>query len=528
VSLDEQAAQLDRKGIVELLASRQQLTQSVADLAARNETLTRQLEWFKRQLFGPKSERRPELSEIRQSFLGEWAADRPNTGGPTITVPEHRRRAGVRRDDQESEDGELRFDPSVPVEEIRVPTPKPADGAYEVIGQKTTHRLAQRPGTYVVLKYVREVIKRREDGRLSCTPAPAAVLGKSIADVSLLAGLVIDKFRYHLPLYRQHQRMEAAGIRLARSTLTSLVHRTADLLAPIYQAQLASVRTSRVLAMDETPIKAGRRGRRKMHTAYFWPVYGDRDEVVFPFSPTRAGTTVHEILGQYSGVLLTDGYAAYDSYAATVRTVVHAQCWGHGRRQFLQAEAIEPELTVLALEFIRRLYEAEARLRKKSLDDAPLLEARATHCKPIVDEFFAWLPKVLQERVLLPSNPFTEAAHYALEREARLRVFLAYPGVPIDTNHLEREIRPIALGRKNWMFCWTEVGAKYVGILQSLLTTCRLQGVDPYTYLVDVLQRVDSHPAGDVAKLTPRLWKEHYAADPLRSDIDRLDKNSVS
>lgn len=137
----------------------------------------------------------------------------------------------------------------------------------------------------MILKYVREVIKRREDGALSCPPAPASVLGKSFADVSLLAGLVLDKFRYHLPLYRQHQRMQAAGIRLARSTLTGLVLRTADLLKPIYEAQLLSVRTSAVVSMDETPIKAGRTGSGKMRTAYFWPVYGDRHEVVFPFAP---------------------------------------------------------------------------------------------------------------------------------------------------------------------------------------------------------------------------------------------------
>jgi hypothetical protein len=104
-------------------------------------------------------------------------------------------------------------------------------------------------------------------------------------------------------------------------------------------------------------------------------------------------------------------------------------------------------------------------------------------------------------------------------------VFLEYPDVPIDTNHLERELRVIALGRKNWMFCWTEIGADYVGVFQSLIVTCRLQGIDPYTYLVDVLQRVEDHPASDVAALTPRLWKERFGADPRRSVID-LDVNN--
>jgi hypothetical protein len=316
--------------------------------------------------------------------------------------------------------------------------------------------------------------------------------------------------------------MAAAGIRLARSTLTDLMHRTANLLQPIYESQLHSVVSGSVVAMDETPIKVGRKHRGKMKTGYFWPIYGDRDEVVFPFSDSRSGAFIQEVLGEYSGVLLTDGYTAYEKYAARINGVVHAQCWSHTRRHFLKAEDIEPELTATALEYIRRLYDEEGELNRRRLDATKRLEQRAKQCKPIVDEFFEWLKTTLEQRALLPSSPFTGAADYALAREGSLRVFLEYPDVPIDTNHLEREIRPIALGRKNWMFCWTEVGAQCVGIFQSLIATCRLQGIDPYTYLVDVLQRVDDHPASDVAALTPRLWKERFADDPRRSDIDKI------
>jgi hypothetical protein len=273
------------------------------------------------------------------------------------------------------------------------------------------------------------------------------VLGKSLADVSLLACMAIDKFRFHLPLYRQHQRMAAAGVHLARSTLTGLVHRTADLLQPIYEAQLYSVVSGSVVAMDETPIKAGRKRRGKMKTGYFWPIYGDRDEVVFPFSDSRSGAVIREALGEYCGVLLTDGYPAYEKYAEQINGVVHAQCWSHTRRHFLKAEDIEPQLTATALGYIRKLYEEEGELGRCVLEDTKRLEQRGKQCKPIVDEFFEWLKETLAERLLLPSNPFTAAADYALAREGPLRVFLEYPDVPIDTNHLEREIRPIALGR---------------------------------------------------------------------------------
>jgi transposase len=173
----------------------------------------------------------------------------------------------------------------VPVQKIVLPTPEVATlapDAYEVIGEKVTYRLAQQPGAYVVLKYVRKVIKLKETAQVRCPPAPPAVFEKSMADVSLLAGLLIDKFAYHLPLYRQHQRLAAVGITLDRGTLTQWVHRTADLLTPIYHALLSSILQSHVLTMDETPIKAGHKSKGKLQTGYFWPLYGDQDEIAFP------------------------------------------------------------------------------------------------------------------------------------------------------------------------------------------------------------------------------------------------------
>ena len=120
----------------------------------------------------------------------------------------------------------------------------------------------------------------------------------------------------------------------------------------------------------------------------------------------------------------------------------------------------------------------------------------------------------------MPSNPLAKALHYAWQRQEALQAYLSDPDVPIDTNHLERALRPIPMGRKSFLFCWTELGAKRVGIIQSLLVTCRLHGVHPYTYLVDVLQRIGEHPVSRVSELTPRLWKKHFADNPIRSDLE--------
>jgi len=495
-------------------------------LVARIAELERQVAWFQRQLFGEKSERRHSDPPPAQMALGEGLGDTAPATLPPQPVAAHQRQRAAKA---QGEEPALFFDPErVPVETINVPNPAIAGlpaAAYEVIGEKVTHR----PGRYVVLKYVRALVKVKDTAALSCPPASASVLDGGRADVSFLAGLIVDKFLYHLPLYRQHQRLLAAGVEVSRQWLTQQVLAVALLLAPIVAAQLAGIRACRVKAMDETPIKAGRQGPGKLHQGYFWPIWGDTDdggggEIVFLYRPSRAAIHVREGLGDSPGegaVLLTDGYGAYAQYAARTG-IVHAQCWTHTRRTFERAKDIEPAASAEALERIGALYRIEAQIRAQGLTGAAKRDWRLTHAKPVVDAFFVWAETQIARAALLPSNPLTKALHYALERREALSVYLDDPEVPIDTNHLERALRPIPMGRKNWLFCWSEVGAEAVATLQSLMVTCRLHDIDPYDYLVDVLQRIDRHPAREVHLLTPRLWKQHFAADPLRSDLQRL------
>lgn len=495
--------------------------------------LRRQLEWFKRQLFGSKSERVAVYADPQQMHLGEFCGQElalpPTSDGSSQHVPAHTRR---KPGSDFADDGASVpfFDESkVPVQTIEVPNLEMQGlepGQYEVVGQKISHRLAQRPGSFVVLKYVRTVIKRHDTRTLHCPTVPSGVIEGSRADVSLIAGMLVDKFAWHLPLYRQHQRLIAAGFKLSRPWLTQLVQQGAALLEPLYEAQLDSIRHSRVKAMDETPIKAGHVRASpaqpgKMGRGYFWPVYGELDEVCFPYFESRRHEHVEQALGLRNApasVLLSDGYEAYASYAAKTG-VTHAQCWVHSRRKFFEAQGAEPQAAAEALRQIGALYGIEDDIRSAGLCGQAKRLHRLTHSKPRVEQFFDWVDRQFEQQGLLPSNPLTKALAYVRERRAGLAVFLDDADVPMDTNHLERSLRGIALGRRNWLFCWTEVGARHAGIVQSLIVTCRLHGIDPYTYLVDVLQRVGQHPAARVAELTPRLWKRHFASNPLRSDL---------
>lgn len=188
---------------------------------------------------------------------------------------------------------------------------------------------------------------------------------------------------------------------------------------------------------------------------------------------------------------------------------------------FFEAQGAEPQAAAQALSQIGKLYKIEEDIRQAGLTGQAKQLHRLTHSKPHVDRFFEWIEHQFEQHGLLPSNPLTKALAYARERRPGLEVFLKNADVPMDTNHLERALRAIPMGRRNWLFCWTEVGARHAGIVQSLAVTCRLHGIDPYTYFVDVLQRVGQNPAARVAELTPRLWKQHFADKPLRSDLHR-------
>lgn len=504
------------------------LREEYSTLTEENQQLKARIAWFEKQLFGRKSEKRVIENPYQDDFLTPPTTT-PAEPEAKITVSYERGTAKKVRPDNCTTDAGLRFSDEVPVEIIRITPPEligESANDFEIVDTKISRKLAQQPASYVVLQYETPVIKHKTTQAITTTPMPAQVLDSSIADVSLLVGLLVDKFLYHLPLYRQHQRMGLQGITVSRASLTNWVKRTIELLRPIVEAQLAHVLLSKVLAMDETPIKASRSEKGKMKTGYFWPIYGEDHEVVFTYNESRGRQHIESTLKKhFQGTLITDGFSAYARFAEQTQGVTHAQCWVHSRRNFIEAESLDKTATDQAVDFIARLYKIEEHINTNKLTGDKKHEYRLTHSKPIVDQFFTWSAAQLQRHELTPTHKLRKALNYVISRETELRVFLEDPQVPMDTNHLEREIRPITLGRKNWLFCWTELGAEHVGLIQSLISTCKLHGINPNTYLTDVLQRTSIHPASQVADLTPRVWKEKFAKHSLRSVLQSKTEN---
>ena len=261
--------------------------------------LQRQLDWFKRQIFGTKSERI--IPDAQQLHLGQVLGEMPPQAAspqPEQTVPPHKRRK-AQSDFAEDHAGAF-FDASkVPVETITCPALRRRGSPPSSMRLSARRSATVWPSVRAAMwfKRMRPIIKRLDTQTLHCAPAPTGVLEGSRADVSFIAGVLVDKFRWHLLLYRQHQRLLDAGLTLSRPWLTQLVQQAARLLTPIVDAQLASILAGHVITMDETPIKAGQAGGGKMKATYFWPVYGDHDEVCFPHFTSRRAEHVQQVLG---------------------------------------------------------------------------------------------------------------------------------------------------------------------------------------------------------------------------------------
>lgn len=516
------AAEAARKEAEAKLKTADLRTQSkdaeVTKLSGVVDDLKEQIAWLLKLFKGPMSERRSwqSLEPDLQLMLEGLALELPESPPPaneTVKKNESRRR----KNPTSVGKGRVRYGPDAAVVDFELPVSGidgiPAD-QLELVEDKVTERIVRVESPYFMLR-IHQKVYRKKDCLEEIHPEPfPEVLPGCICDVSVLAGLGVDKYHYHLPIYRQHQALENAHIFLDRGNMIRMLHRTAELLEPIYEKLMCSVLRSSLLTVDETPTPAGRK-KGKTGKGYFWVFYGDHGELFFLFSPSRARKVLDDALEGFEGQLLCDGYAAYESFVAITEGTTLCQCWSHTRREFLKAEKREPERVKWILRQIKALYEIDERTRGKPAEE--ILAARQSEMKPLVTELFDFLKKTIAEETFVPSDRFLKAAGYALHREEALKVFLDDPKIPMDTNHVERQLRGQAVGRKNWLFHVTEEGARHAAIFYSLIRSCVLCGINPMTYLVDVLQRIDTHPSSQTELLIPRLWKEHFAKEPMRS-----------
>jgi len=373
------------------------------------------------------------------------------------------------------------------------------------MGEEITEVLEWAPGELFVKKYVRPKYAMPSNAGVLIGELPSRPLDKAMAGPGLLAQIVIDKYVDHLPLYRQMQRFERGGLKLPYSTLTDWVGSTCRLITPLYEALKTEVLKSRYLHADETPIKVMDKDKKgQTHRGYYW-VYQNslKKTVFFDYQESRGREGPSGILEHFQGYLQTDGYSAYEAFDKK-EGITLINCMAHARRMFHEALQNDEARASYALEQIARLYTIERICKEQPLNYAETAEARRQKSVPLLESLGQWMKEQYME--VAPKSAIGKALAYSLERWTRLSLYTKDGMLSIDNNAVENSIRPVAIGRKNYLFAGSHEAAQRSAMLYSLLGTCKMHGIEPYAWLHDVLERIADHPINKIKDLLPN----HY------------------
>ena len=376
------------------------------------------------------------------------------------------------------------------------------------IGEEITEELEYTPPEFLVNRYIRPKYvwpEQEEKGVLIAAP-PSRPIPKAIAGPALLAIIMIDKFVYHLPFYRQMQKYKRQGITLPVSTLCGWNAKTCELLEPLYKTLLKLVLQSGYIQADETPIRVmDKQKKGKTHRGYHW-VYHSPEQglVLFDYRPGRGTEGPAQLLRNYKGYLQTDGYSVYEYFEQRPGIRLTA-CLAHVRRYFDQALHNDRKRAEAALLLIQGIYDIERKAREQKMDQEQRKALRLEKARPLMDELGNWLKDNYQQ--VLPKSPIGKAMQYLLGRFNYMARYLEDGRLEIDNNLAENQIRPVAIGRKNYLFAGSHDGARRAAMLYSLFGTCKAHDVDPFQWLRDVLSRINDHPMQRLEVLLPHKWK---------------------
>lgn len=388
---------------------------------------------------------------------------------------------------------------------------------YQIIGEEVTEVLVLVPASFKVKRIIRRkwALKSNsisESKGVLIAPIPSRTVKRGLFDESVLAHLLISKYIDHLPLYRQKKIFEREGMIIPPSTLTDNTAAACQALEPIYHALKREVLANLYLQADETSIKVLQSEKKgACHLGYYWAYHAPVDGLVlFDYQPGRGQDGPKKLLQNFTGVLQSDGYAVYQALFKNSDKVNQLYCMAHIRRKFDEAVGYDKERATYAVEQIAKLYKIEKDIREAitPLSESEIVEVRRSQASPILHEIKQWMlaeyPKVL------PSSPIGKAFSYALPLWDNMFYYTLHGHLQIDNNAIENAIRPISLGRKNYLFAGTHQTARNAAMVYSLFATCKKHEVNPQQWLMGVLQNLnDPEYEGKFSDLLPHRWKNN-------------------
>lgn len=372
-----------------------------------------------------------------------------------------------------------------------------------LIGEDISEQLDVEPARFFVHRHIRPQYACRACESVSAAPIPPAVIDGGMAAVGLLAWVIVGKYMDHLPLYRLEGIAARSGVTLARSTLAEWVGRLGVALGPLAERLAELLRQRAVLHADETPVRQLDPGSGKTHRAYLWAYRSNTLDtgppiVVFDYQTSRSGEHARHFLKGWQGSLMVDDFGGYK--ALFTAGVVELACMAHARRKFFELNQAQPNVVAQeALVRIAALYAIEHRARELSVEERTALRSR--EAAPLLDSLHIWLKAT---RLTVANGGGTaKAIDYSLKRWPALARYATDGALPIDNNPVENAIRPVCLGKKNWLFVGSERAGKRAAAIQSLLATAVLNGLDPAAWLRDTLEKLPTCRDSDIDSLLP-------------------------
>lgn len=373
------------------------------------------------------------------------------------------------------------------------------------IGEDVTETLAYKPCELFVKKVIRPKLLDVAANRVWQAPAPDRSFERSSVDPSLVAQVIVEKYVDHLPLHRQQKRYLRLGVTISDSSIGDWLTTSANLLLPLYQAHALLVLKTGYLHADETIIKVLDSDKKgATHQGYYW-VYQCHEQklVLFDYRTGRGREGPQSILENYQGYLQTDGYQVYDDFANKPGIIV-LNCMAHARRKFMEALPNDKIRASHVLAEIQKLYAIERHLTDNAITGEDKLQYRQLHAVPLLKELGLWMQKTYPE--VLPGSAIGKAIFYSLNRWDKLNLYATNEKLNPDNNMVENSIRPVVIGRKNYLFAGSHAAAQRAAMFYSLLATCKNYQINPYDWLHDVLIRIAKHPINRIQELLPQKW----------------------
>jgi transposase len=493
-----------------------ELLESLSRQSYLNEKLQHQLEQLLRQRYGKKGERidPAQLLLFAQEILAQAeAAPTPAAAPKPVPAP-----ALTPNGPKKNGHGRKPLPTSLPRRPVVHDVPPqqrlcPDCGVDRTcIGQEVSEQLEYVPASFLVLEHIRPKYACQAcQGNVVIADRLPAPIEKGLPGPGLMAHVAVSKYADHQPLYRQEGIYKRFGVEISRSTMCDWMAVAAELLAPIVKLMQSEILTSKVIQNDDTPVPVQDHDGKGIKTGRLWVSIGDHNNpyVAYYYTPDRSAAGPEMIFKDYKGYLQADAYSAYDSLYKSGE-IVEVGCMMHARRKFYEARTSDAERSHQALAWIGLLYKVEREAKEREPTDYDAFvrlrhELRAERSRPIFEQFYAWLEAELPK--IRPKSPIGEAIQYALNHWVALMRPMEAGFLELDNGASERAFKPVALGRKNWLFAGSDKGGETAAVLMSLCMTCKELEIDPQAYLRDVLDRISTHPARRIEELLPDRWR---------------------